>query len=80
MTYEQILIFMLFIALAARELLPMVLRKFGLINNGKDKVEEMLNLISNHQHTEAREEFNKMNESLKRIEENLIRNFARETS
>ncbi len=57
-TFNNILILLLFVALVARELLPMVLARFGIIKNGKNgnKTEKMLELISNHQHTEAKEE------------------------
>ena len=78
--FQEILIVLLFIALVARELLPMVLARFGIIKNGKkpelENIEQKLKLVANEHYHEMKDEFGKINETLKRIEDNLTRNFT----
>ena len=69
--FQEILIVLLVIALVARELLPMILARFGLIKNGRkldlEAIDQKLKIATNEHYHEMKDELGRINEGLKRI-------------
>src|SRR3990167_4173531 len=78
--FTQILILLLIFFLFGKEYIPAFLKKFGILNGGKkpdlNTLDDKLRLATNEHYHEMKDEFSKINESLKRVEDNLIRNFT----